>query len=62
MGLFGKKSAVEQQDAVSVTEVPAVQARRGSVNNQALTGASALTTRQSIVPVTLVTTLFFCWG
>lgn len=58
MGLFGKKAAAEQQDAVSVTDVP----RRGSVNNQALTGASALTTRQSIVPVTLVTSLFFCWG
>ncbi|KAL6150364.1 hypothetical protein ACJQWK_00047 [Exserohilum turcicum] len=60
MGFFGKKSSqAEQQDGpAAVTDV----ARRGSVDNRALTGASALTTRQSIVPVTLVTTLFFCWG
>lgn len=39
--------------------------RRGgkkTQENTALTGASALTVRQSIVPLILVTTLFFLWG
>lgn len=36
--------------------------RRQSVANKGLTGASALTVRQSIWPITLVTLLFFLWG
>ena len=36
--------------------------RKSMVVNQGLTGASALTVRQSIVPVCLVTVLFFLWG
>lgn len=36
--------------------------RTRSVANKGLTGASALTVRQSIYPVTLVTILFFMWG
>ncbi|KAJ9658489.1 hypothetical protein H2198_003641 [Neophaeococcomyces mojaviensis] len=35
---------------------------RKSMVNKGLTGASALTVKQSIVPVALVTTLFFMWG
>jgi hypothetical protein len=35
---------------------------RKSVSNTGLTGASALTVRQSIVPIALVTLLFFMWG
>jgi len=35
---------------------------RKSVVNKGLTGASALTVRQSIYPITLVTILFFLWG
>jgi hypothetical protein len=35
---------------------------RKSVVNQGLTGASALTVKQSIFPITLVTVLFFLWG
>lgn len=35
---------------------------RRSVVNKGLTGASALTVRQSIIPVALVTVLFFLWG
>ena len=38
------------------------QTRQKSVSNKGLTGASALTVRQSIVPITLVTILFFLWG
>lgn len=33
-----------------------------SVSNRGLTGASALTVRQSIYPIVLVTILFFLWG
>jgi FHS family L-fucose permease-like MFS transporter len=35
--------------------------RRKSVADKEITGASQITTRQSIVPVTLVTILFFLW-
>ena len=35
---------------------------RKSISNKGLTGASALTVKQSIVPITLVTFLFFLWG
>ncbi|CBX95912.1 hypothetical protein IAQ61_004735 [Plenodomus lingam] len=53
----------EQQDRrPSLVEVQENSARRKSVDNHVLTGASALTTRQSIVPVVLVTSLFFMWG
>jgi MFS transporter, FHS family, L-fucose permease len=38
------------------------QMHRKSVTNKGLTGASALTVKQSIVPITLVTVLFFLWG
>ena len=33
-----------------------------AVSNKAVTGASQLTLKQSIIPVALVTILFFCWG
>jgi FHS family L-fucose permease-like MFS transporter len=46
----------------SVVDVVDEQVRRKSVDNRVVTGASQLTTRQSIVPVTLVTILFFMWG
>lgn len=46
----------------STVEVVEQQVRRKSVDNRVVTGASGLTTRQSIVPVTLVTILFFMWG
>ncbi|MCJ1280173.1 hypothetical protein MMC21_008000 [Puttea exsequens] len=38
------------------------QQHRKSVSNKGLTGASALTVRQSIFPIVLVTILFFLWG
>jgi MFS transporter, FHS family, L-fucose permease len=38
------------------------QMHRKSISNKGLTGASALTVKQSIVPITLVTVLFFLWG
>ncbi|ETN42515.1 uncharacterized protein HMPREF1541_01672 [Cyphellophora europaea CBS 101466] len=36
--------------------------RRRSIANKGLTGASALTVKQSILPIALVTLLFFLWG
>jgi MFS transporter, FHS family, L-fucose permease len=36
--------------------------RDRKVNNRQVTGASQITLRQSIVPVALVTILFFLWG
>ena len=38
------------------------QQRRKSVSNRGLTGASALTVKQSLFPIALVTVLFFLWG
>lgn len=52
----------QQARRPSAVEVIAEDRRRKSVDNRIVTGASQLTARQSIIPVTLVTTLFFCWG
>ena len=46
----------------SLADVKHDAARRKSVSNKKLTGASQLTTRQSILPIVLVTILFFLWG
>lgn len=64
--MFGKKEepeldAVMQQRRPSNAEAMSHQHRQ-SVSNKGLTGASALTVRQSIFPITLVTILFFLWG
>ena len=56
----------EVYDADAVRRPSAADAiansRRICVANKGLTGASALTVRQSIGPVALVTVLFFLWG
>ena len=50
-------------DSIRQNSVAVSQHRRKSViNDKGLTGASALTVRQSIWPITLVTLLFFLWG
>lgn len=64
--MFGKSeepsaAEVQQQRRPSNTEAMA-NTHRKSVSNRGLTGASALTVRQSIYPITLVTILFFLWG
>ncbi|KAF1365782.1 MFS general substrate transporter [Lizonia empirigonia] len=48
-----RPSAVEAMDNAT---------RRKSVDDHAVTGAGEITTRQSIIPVSLVTILFFMWG
>ncbi|KPI37488.1 L-fucose-proton symporter [Cyphellophora attinorum] len=55
----------DRSDDISEVRRPSaadVDGRRRSVANKGLTGASALTVRQSIWPITLVTVLFFLWG
>ena len=46
----------------SAAEAIANQRRNKKMSDKAVTGASQLTTRQSLVPVSLVTILFFLWG
>lgn len=62
--MFGKReeptaSEVHEQRKPSNAEV---STRNKTVSNSGLTGASALTLKQSILPITLVTILFFLWG
>lgn len=64
--MWGKKEEPEIADVLQQrrpSNVDAInQMHRKSVSNGGLTGASALTVRQSIFPITLVTILFFLWG
>lgn len=64
--MFGKKEEPEIQEVLEQRRPSVLEAthntRQKSVSNRGLTGASALTVRQSIVPITLVTLLFFLWG
>lgn len=68
MKFFGSKEEPDLQEVLEVSgrrpsNADAMrQQHRKSVSNRGLTGASALTVRQSIVPITLVTVLFFLWG
>ncbi len=50
-----------EQRRPSNNEAMSQQHRKG-VSNRGLTGASALTVKQSIFPIALVTVLFFLWG
>ncbi|KAF2759061.1 glucose/galactose transporter [Pseudovirgaria hyperparasitica] len=52
----------QQDRRPSIAEVTENQVRRKSVSDKQITGASQITLRQSIVPVALVTILFFMWG
>ncbi|KAL0933193.1 glucose galactose transporter [Colletotrichum truncatum] len=64
--MFGKKQEPEVSEVLEQRQPSAAEAannqHRGAVSNTGLTGASALTVRQSIVPIALVTLLFFLWG
>ncbi|KAI4107307.1 MAG: hypothetical protein LQ339_002705 [Xanthoria mediterranea] len=63
---FGKKEEPELAEVLDQRRPSNVEAmnqqHRKSVSNRGLTGASALTVKQSIFPITLVTILFFLWG
>jgi FHS family L-fucose permease-like MFS transporter len=70
MGIFGGKAAEPTLDEVheqqarrpSAAEAIATGKRKKSVSNREVTGAGQITTRQSIIPVAMVTVLFFLWG
>ncbi|KAL9595595.1 MAG: hypothetical protein Q9219_006359 [cf. Caloplaca sp. 3 TL-2023] len=63
---FGKREEPEVSEVLDQRRPSNVEAmnqvHRKSISNRGLTGASALTVRQSIFPITLVTILFFLWG
>src|SRR6516162_5564918 len=64
--MFGKNEEPEVAEVLRQRRPSAADAlsnqHRKSVSNKGLTGASSLTVRQSIFPITLVTVLFFLWG
>lgn len=64
--MFGKAEEPEISEVMKQRRPSNVDAinnqHRKSISNKGLTGASALTVRQSIFPITLVTILFFLWG
>ena len=64
--MFGRKEEPALAEVLTQRRPSNVEAmnqvHRKSVSNKGLTGASALTVRQSIFPIILVTTLFFLWG
>lgn len=51
------EAGVRQNSSASAT-----QTQRKVVDDHAVTGAGEITLRQSILPVSLVTILFFMWG
>lgn len=57
-----RDEVLTQRQPSSAEAVANAGNRTRSVANKGLTGASALTVRQSIYPVCLVTVLFFMWG
>ncbi|KAL2353468.1 putative L-fucose-proton symporter [Cryomyces antarcticus] len=64
--MWGKNEEPVLKEVLEQRRPSAVEAtsnqHRKSVSNRGLTGASALTVKQSIFPITLVTLLFFLWG
>ncbi len=68
--MFGKRTepVVDDDDVYNQRRPSAIEAldlgkkNRKGVDDKRVTGASQITTRQSIVPVCLVTILFFLWG
>ena len=66
--MFGKRTTPVVEDVYSQRRPSAIEAieeakkNRKGVDDKKVTGASQITTRQSVVPVCLVTILFFLWG
>lgn len=57
-------SGVRQNSTASASAAEAIAAdrRRSKIDDHAVTGAGEITLKQSILPVSLVTILFFLWG
>lgn len=67
MRSFRGRNATERNASVVSTAPPTDEEVKANehakkVDTAALTGASSLSIRQSLVPLTLVTILFFLWG
>jgi FHS family L-fucose permease-like MFS transporter len=66
VNMFGKKTtpAVDEVHSQHGSRRPsiAVDTKRKVVDDHVVTGAGEITLRQSILPVSLVTILFFMWG
>ncbi|KAI9670726.1 MAG: hypothetical protein M1817_003836 [Caeruleum heppii] len=65
--MWGQKTStpkvdLREQRRPSAAEAMDMVTKRKKVRDKQLTGASQITTKQSILPVTLVTILFFLWG
>jgi len=67
--IVGKETEPTQEEVYeqmpnrpSMAELRSEAGRRKSVSNRQLTGASQITLKQSIIPIVLVTVLFFLWG
>lgn len=54
--------SITQRQPSNADAMSNIGRRKSTVVNKGLTGASALTVRQSIYPISLVTLLFFLWG
>lgn len=67
---FGRKLPLAMEDtptgrkasSATVTQGVVHSRNRKPIDDHAVTGAGQITTRQSILPVCLVTVLFFMWG
>ncbi|KAE8446507.1 hypothetical protein EG329_011970 [Mollisiaceae sp. DMI_Dod_QoI] len=57
-GIQGKRKGFHATATKAITNHP----KRKPIDDYAVTGAGEITTRQSILPVSLVTILFFMWG
>ena len=57
-----EQPAVRSGSTASAAQVLANDRKRQKIDDHAVTGAGHITLRQSILPVSLVTVLFFMWG
>jgi MFS transporter, FHS family, L-fucose permease len=61
--LFAREESTERKASTATANQEIVNNRkRKPIDDHAVTGAGQITTRQSILPVSLVTILFFMWG
>jgi FHS family L-fucose permease-like MFS transporter len=51
-----------RKSSVVAANATASDHKRGPIDDHTVTGAGEITLRQSILPVSLVTVLFFMWG
>ena len=57
-----EETRVQSGSTASAVQAVANDRKRQPIDDHAVTGAGEITVKQSIVPVSLVTVLFFMWG